>query len=185
MIFYCSTLLFFLWLIGIITGVGKVCREIWQFRLIRRNSRQVTFGELGCGGQLDFADAGRASLALAENISTPMLVGISRLVILLPADISEWTNSEGRRWIVEHELAHLSRRDNVVAAFQVSAGIIFFFHPLVRLALRRLSYERELACEEVIGHGADSLLYAENILKVIDRSFIFRVQICSSGLRIY
>lgn len=170
--FYCRAFLFFLWITGVVGGVGKVCSEIWRFRLIRRDSRPITFGELGCM-QTDFADDGKVPLALAKEISTPMLVGIFRPFILLPADINEWTNPEERKWIIEHELAHLSRRDNVVVAFQVLVGIIFFFHPLVRLALRQLSFERELACdEEVIGRGADSFLYAENILKVVDRSFV-------------
>src|SRR5205085_5090502 len=51
-------------------------------------------------------------------------------------------------------------------------GIIFFFHPLVRFALRQLSVERELACDErVISLGASPALYAESLLKAARRLF--------------
>src|SRR5262249_40373527 len=66
--------------------------------------------------------------------------------------------------------AHVERRYHYVNLFQTVIGVIFFFHPLVRYACRRLSVEREFACDDrVISLGAAAQTYAESIMKVAER----------------
>jgi hypothetical protein len=89
---------------------------------------------------------------------------------LLPADILEWTSSEELKAIIDHELAHLARRDSIVKILQSFIQITFFFHPLVRYACSQMTFAREAACDErVIIHGNRASAYAEGILKVAER----------------
>ncbi|MDQ3816844.1 MAG: DUF4440 domain-containing protein, partial [Acidobacteriota bacterium] len=119
-----------------------------------------------------------ALLALSTEIRAPMLLGLIRPMILLPADIKEWTTAEERGWMIEHEMTHLSRRDNLIILFQALMGIIFFFHPLVRYALDQLSLERELACDDlIVRRGTISSRYAESLLKVVERSLPFQAAV--------
>lgn len=168
--FYIWTFLSALWIGGAGFACAKICAESLQLRRFRLESQLVTLAELECL-QISPAEIGAVLIALSPDVSTPMLTGVFRPIILLPADIAEWTTPEERRWIIAHELAHLSRGDNFVAVFQALLGVIFFFHPLVRYALGQLSIERELACDErVIGGGANPVQYAESLLKAVERS---------------
>ena len=49
--------------------------------------------------------------------------------------------------MLQHELAHLERRDHYFNCLQIWFRVVFFFHPLVRYACRQLHLERELACD--------------------------------------
>jgi|SRR5215831_1810480 len=103
-----------------------------------------------------------------------------------------------RAAIIQHELAHVARRDPLVNLFQTALQVIFFFHPLVRYACRQMSLEREMACDDrVISLGASAATYAESIIKVAERgiasgpalnggrqlAFISHKQMLKGGLR--
>ncbi len=49
-----------------------------------------------------------------------------------------------------HELTHVRRRDGFVGLLQVISQAIWWFHPLVWFANRKLSYERERCCDEEV-----------------------------------
>lgn len=168
--FYIWTFLSALWIGGAGFTSAKVFAESLRLRRVRRDSYQITLAELECS-QISPSEIGAVSIALSPDVSIPMLTGVFRPIILLPADIAGWTTPEERGWIIAHELAHLSRGDNLVVIFQTLLGVIFFFHPFVRYALRQLSVERELACDErVIAGGANPIHYAESLLKAVERS---------------
>jgi uncharacterized protein (TIGR03435 family) len=69
--------------------------------------------------------------------------------------------------ILAHELCHVRRRDNLMAAIHMIVQAIFWFHPLVWWLGTRLMEERELACdEEVLRLGWQPQVYAAAILSV-------------------
>jgi beta-lactamase regulating signal transducer with metallopeptidase domain len=113
------------------------------------------------------------NVRLSCEIASPMLYGLVSPVILLPHDIAEWTSEPERRAMVSHELIHLLRRDHWTRLLDSFLAAVLFFHPLVRLACRRLDAERELACDaKVLESGADPAVYAEAILKAAERGVI-------------
>ncbi len=115
--------------------------------------------------------AGKVSLALSDDIRSPILLGVLRPMIVFPADIAAWTSPMERCAMLRHELAHVERRDHYVNLFQNILGAVFFFHPLARYACRQLAVEREIACDDhVVGSGAEAETYAESIIKVAERS---------------
>jgi hypothetical protein len=71
------------------------------------------------------------------------------------------------RAILDHELCHLERHDNLTAAIHMVVEALFWFHPLVWWLGARMITEREQACDEsVVEAGNDAGVYAEGILKV-------------------
>ncbi|MBW3618876.1 MAG: M56 family metallopeptidase [Actinobacteria bacterium] len=98
-------------------------------------------------------------------------VGIRRPVIVLDRSLAARMDDEELEGVLAHELAHLRRRDNLVALLLGIVRDVFFFVPGGRWALRQLHTERELAADQCavrITHRPGAL--ASGLLKVIDAS---------------
>jgi beta-lactamase regulating signal transducer with metallopeptidase domain/Flp pilus assembly protein TadD len=121
-----------------------------------------------------------ASLGLARSVTlciasadrVPGARGWRRPCVILPDLLSDHLSEGEFQAIVAHELAHISRRDNLSAAIARVIVSAFWFHPLVWWMERRMLAEREAACDErVLAHGADPADYVSAILKVCHMSF--------------
>jgi beta-lactamase regulating signal transducer with metallopeptidase domain len=97
----------------------------------------------------------------------PGIFGVIAPTLLLPAGITTRLPPEQLRAIIDHELCHLERKDNLTAAIQMVVEALFWFHPMVWWIGSRLIVERERACDEaVVESGRDRHTYAEGILMV-------------------
>ncbi len=99
----------------------------------------------------------------------PGVFGIIRPVLLLPLGMTERLNDSELEAIVAHELSHVRRHDNLVAAIHMLIETLFWFHPMIWWIGAKLVQERERACdEEVLRLGKDPQAYAEGILKIYE-----------------
>jgi uncharacterized protein (TIGR03435 family) len=97
----------------------------------------------------------------------PGLFGILRPVLLVPEGITTRLTAKQFEAILEHEMCHLRRRDNLLAAIQMAIQAIFWFYPPIWWIGARMVDERERACdEEVLRLGTEPEPYAEAILNV-------------------
>src|SRR5207237_1333891 len=105
-------------------------------------------------------------LLSSSVVSTPLTWGSTSPVILLPEDAVDWSEDH-RRVVLRHELAHVARRDSLA---QLVAGFVcalYWFHPLVWIAERRLRAECERACDDtVVSLGTPAAEYAAHLLEV-------------------
>ncbi len=83
------------------------------------------------------------------SLRSPLLVGVVKPRLYLPSHWSSWS-SEELRGVVAHELAHRDNRDIWVLFFQAIAMALFCINPLVWLLNRRLTFLRELRCDEAV-----------------------------------
>ncbi len=83
------------------------------------------------------------------SLRSPLLVGIVKPRLYLPSHWSSWPPEE-LRGVVAHELAHRDNRDIWVLFFQAIAMALFCINPLVWLLNRRLTFLRELRCDEAV-----------------------------------
>lgn len=112
----------------------------------------------------------------------PGVFGIVRPVMLLPEALLASLGTVEMDAILAHELCHVRRRDNLIAALHSGVQALFWFHPGVWFIGSRLLEERELACdEEVIGEGKDRESYAEGILRVC-RLCLEPTATCAAGV---
>jgi beta-lactamase regulating signal transducer with metallopeptidase domain len=80
----------------------------------------------------------------------PAVLRIIRPLIILPSHDLTSLSGDELESLLSHECAHVARRDNLVATLESAIVSIFWFHPLVWIAHRVASRERERACDEAV-----------------------------------
>ena len=78
---------------------------------------------------------------------SPLVAGLIKPVIVLPADLLKRLNLEQLRPIILHEWAHIRRRDLWTVMLQEAIAIVFWWSPVMRLFNRKIYITRELACD--------------------------------------
>ena len=109
----------------------------------------------------------RVALLTSDKLVSPVLVGIIRPTILLPAaSLAGWSPSE-LEMVLLHELMHVKRWDNLALLVQRLITAALFFHPVVWIVSRWVSRERELCCDAaVVQRTGKPRDYAELLLKL-------------------
>jgi beta-lactamase regulating signal transducer with metallopeptidase domain len=114
-------------------------------------------------------------LLRSERTLMPVVCGIFRPAVLLPADAGSWCQ-ERQRVVLIHELTHVVRRDCLTQTLGQLACAFYWFNPFIWAAARRLRIEREQACDDfVLSIGTKPSEYAHHLLEIArsmqERSF--------------
>lgn len=80
----------------------------------------------------------------------PMVLGILRPRIVLPADFAERYSPEEQSLILMHEQVHLKRRDTTVNALATLISCVYWFNPLVHWAIRRYRLDQEISVDHAV-----------------------------------
>ncbi|MBC8874242.1 MAG: M56 family metallopeptidase, partial [Planctomycetes bacterium] len=108
-------------------------------------------------------------LLIYSERTIPVVWGIIRFRLLLPAAAGEWS-AQQLNSVLLHELAHIKRRDTIAQLLAQIACALHWFNPLVWFAAWRLRVERERACDDlVLARGVQASAYAEHLLNVATR----------------
>lgn len=103
---------------------------------------------------------------VSSELRVPLACGVSRPTVLLPERAREWSASVLSDVLV-HEMSHLRRRDPLWLWVARIGRALYWFHPLVWLATRRMMAESERACDDaVMRAGERPSGYAETLLFV-------------------
>ena len=89
---------------------------------------------------------GRSRLLVLSGVTSPATFGWIRPTILLPDVCLEQDRSELED-ILRHELHHVRRWDFVWNGFALVCRALLFFHPAAWYAVRKMQFDRELACD--------------------------------------
>ena len=107
------------------------------------------------------------SIRQSDAVTVPMVWGLFRPVILLPADADEW-EPERRRAVLLHELAHIQRQDWLMQMMAQITCAVYWFNPLLWFAVHRMQAEAERACDDhVLNAGHQSTDYAQHLLDIV------------------
>jgi len=121
------------------------------------------------------AGSRRALLCVSEQIDRPGLVGFFRPRILLPAGLLESLSQPEIEQIVLHEMEHLRRRDDWANLLQQVSLVLLPWNPAVLWLNRRLSLERELACDDAVMHATKARKsYAACLVRLAEDSMLRR-----------
>jgi bla regulator protein blaR1 len=85
---------------------------------------------------------------VAESVAgLPALVGLFRPRIVLPGDFEKRFDPRERELVLRHERVHLARGDAAANALAELLHCLFWFNPLLPVALRAFRQDQELACD--------------------------------------
>lgn len=94
----------------------------------------------------------------------PMAAGLLRPCIVLPESIA--LASPGMAGLLEHEHAHIRRRDMLAALGQRVALALLWWSPALYWISRRMDEEREVACDEAaVDRTGDAKAFARSLTK--------------------
>jgi len=103
-------------------------------------------------------------LLIGTENAVPMVWGVWRPRLLLPAGFESWTAGK-LRGVLLHELAHLKRGDPLALWTAQWVKALHWFNPLAWLTIRQLRADQERACDDaVLRHGVRASDYAQHLL---------------------
>lgn len=136
------------WLLLLLGQAPAVIRAHRDARRQRRHALATTDAALlvRCARQARMLDLRRVPAVLASPcIASPQVSGSVRPVVLWPAHGA--LDADDAALALAHELAHLKRGDLLLGWIPALAARLFFFHPLLRWAMREYALHREAACD--------------------------------------
>ena len=161
-----------LWLIGSLLYATYQVYVIWQMcKLMRLAEPDI---------RIDRAMHRIAKRANARNypvarvvpwVGSPMLWGLGGTsVIVLPEQLFDSLDDDAAETLLQHELAHFQRGDQWVRILEFLASTIFWWHPVVWLAIREIEIYEEQCCDAWVVRQDKSRRrrYAEALLDTVD-----------------
>ena len=111
-----------------------------------------------------------ARLVVVRELIGPLAFGWFRPIVVLPEKLVLSHSSDELEPFVAHELVHVRRNDALVALLQSVVQSLWWFHPLMWWANRRIVEERERCCDEavIVGLGCRPGQYARSLLNVLE-----------------
>ena len=158
---------FGLWAMGAVLWLG---RYVWGYRrfaaLVRTSAHPA--GEEARRVLAALDPGGRVALLECIHVHTPMLLGVVRPVIVLPAGVEADRLGD----ILSHELTHARRHDLLYKWLAAAVTSLHWFNPLMAVVRRQLARACELSCDEAVTRTMDGSArrhYGETLLALAAR----------------
>lgn len=114
----------------------------------------------------------RVQLLASALVSSPLVIGLFRPVVLLPLGLATGLPTRELEMILAHEVAHVLRRDYLFNLLQSVAETVFFYHPAVWYLGAALRTERENCCDDIaIRLYGDARLLAQALALVAELDY--------------
>ena len=157
--------------------LAGVVRGLAHLRALRASCETVDPSALDGRLQATLARAAsrEVELCVSDRVQVPTAIGLVRPAVLLPRWILQELSAEELNQILVHELAHLRRWDDWTNLAQKIVKAVLFFHPAVWWVEKRISLEREMACDEaVLAETASPRAYAECLTNLAEKTLVQR-----------
>lgn len=100
-------------------------------------------------------------LFVSAKAQVPMVAGILRPVILMPAAVMTQLSMEQVETILLHELAHIKRYDHLLNILHTLIETILFFNPFLWMISSVTRREMEHCCDDIVlNHSKEPIFYA-------------------------
>jgi bla regulator protein blaR1 len=164
-----SGLFLLTWAIGAVICLVPLAIGLAEVRRLRRTALPWRRGQaLAAHLATEAANRRRVEVLLHESIAGPMTCGAIHPVIVFPVEAENWNDGDLYRAIA-HEIEHVNRADWFTHCLARVACAIYWFHPLVWIAQRKLSLEAERACDDAVLARSEATAYAEQLVALARR----------------
>ncbi len=108
-----------------------------------------------------------AKLRLSADIDSPVSFGVMGSYVLLPVTIMEQFDDLTIDAVLHHEFAHIDRRDTLSKLLTALAGVVYFYHPLVRWLNRQVGRDREFIADAIAARESGGAFhYAQHLISL-------------------
>lgn len=175
---------FFIWLAGFaIFMFYYILRHIEFMKMINRwnddiKSTQILNSLEELKGDMNITY--KINIKMCPCISTPMLIGFYKPIILLPTNnLSDKEIS----LILRHELIHYKQKDLLYKVLMLMVIVIHWFNPIVYLIAKITSRQCEISCDEEVINYLDMngrKLYAETIINASRKQTRYQIALSTN-----
>lgn len=140
------------WLLGVLLLSLRMLGEIAYIQHLRHYRCRKPDGiwlEKLSGLKARMGIRRHVELRETHRIHGPMVAGVFKQVILLPAGLLSGLPPEQVEAVLAHELAHVRRNDYFVNLLLSLAEILLFFNPMAWWIGQKIKAEREHACDDL------------------------------------
>ncbi|HZW92740.1 MAG TPA: M56 family metallopeptidase [Candidatus Eremiobacteraceae bacterium] len=170
--------IFAVWIFFAALAATRIFTGLCKVRRLRGSGVAIETSTLhpAVGKMLDQCQAIRpVTVCTSPMVSVPTAIGFFKPAILIPEWALRELPVEELRIILLHEFTHLRRWDDWTNLAQKIVRTVFFFHPAVWWIEKRLSLEREMACDDVVlAETGNPRAYAECLVSLAEKSFVQR-----------
>jgi TonB family protein len=147
-------------------------RFLWRCQTLRKIRLHATELVLTGDAALCWAQCSKrfgieaGSIATSSLIFSPVTMGISRKLVLLPdAMVSELPTAD-MRTVIAHEFAHMRRNDFLKNLGYELLSLPVSFHPVFLLTRKHVMESREVVCDEMASRIDGRQQYARSLLRL-------------------
>jgi TonB family protein len=115
----------------------------------------------------------RLKVASTKSLTGPVLSGFLKPTLLLPEGFTQRFSARQQQLMVNHELVHYHRGDNLYNLIALIFVAVFWFNPLTWLAYRAFRRSQELSCDAVVlkqANKQDKIIYSKALVQCAEGS---------------
>jgi beta-lactamase regulating signal transducer with metallopeptidase domain len=175
---------FLVWALGASAAMLRLLAGLWRLRQLRRSCTPIIAADLdpavrktveAIGASGSMISSNSIMIATSECVRVPAAIGFWKRTIVLPGWTLRELPAQDLNVILLHEFAHLRRSDDWTNLIQKIVRALFFFHPAVWWIEKRISVEREMACDDaVLAETANPRGYATCLVSLLEKSLAQR-----------
>ena len=166
-----DSLVQFVWLLGCAISGGFLGFGYWAVFRTRRGSQPVTDTDT-LAILKEAASHARIkvpSLVISEAVAGPVVAGVLRPTIFLPAGLLNSAKPDEMSAVLRHEVAHIANGDLKWALFNRLLCLVAWPQPLVWFLARPMAAASEELCDShVLASGIPAASYADALLRLCE-----------------
>lgn len=136
-----TSFLMICWIVGLLYIIFCFCLSFLNFRRLYKNAEKIQIGEHKDYIKFD-------NIFVSGYAHSPLILGLINPRIILPATWKSWSEN-CRKSVLEHELAHITRKDHFINILLFTAQMLNYFNPLFWIINKKFNRFRELMCDEI------------------------------------
>ncbi len=145
-----SAILTFIWCFGMIISLaqlvvaqGRHKRMLARCQTVNAPPLQALIEQL----RIRLGIPRPVTLLLSDDVASAAVTGMWRPKLIVSSTFMTQLNREQQRHVITHELVHLRHHDPLINGLTRVLTTLHWFNPLVRWALRKFQFDRELMCD--------------------------------------
>ncbi len=140
-----------IWVIGFLFCLAIQIILICNFRkLLASNSISYELHANRLIKLIEQSNFKSVQILITDLPHAPFAAGLFNPSIVLPTKFEQCFSEEEQYWILRHEITHVKRKDLWMQLLAETIRTVFWFNPIVHIALRSFREDQEYACDQAV-----------------------------------